>query len=218
MMATKEDRLMKNKAMIVSIITTAITVISAAIVALVNEIKFNPEVTFFGGLLFLLVGCEVIGGAVLLIVLSTKIDDRKLDERQLRARGQVAIYTLLGTVIVALGFALISQMSEYFPISTSDCCLIIAFTALYTFLISSDINGAFISYKEKRKPFTIIYLITGVICFVLSGAIPFKLPEPLVNNFSVSTFAISILVLTLGIEMIIKGALEKKEALADEES
>ena len=110
-MATKGDKTMKNKAMLVSIITTAITVIGIAIAALVNEIRLNPDVTLFGGLLFLLSGVEVVGGAVLLIVLSTKIDDNKLDERQLRARGQVAIYTLLGTVIVALGIALISQLS-----------------------------------------------------------------------------------------------------------
>ena len=209
---------MKNKAMIVSIITTAITVISIAILALVNEIKYNPEVTFFGGLLFLLVGCEVIGGAVLLIVLSTKMDDRKLDERQLKARGQVAIYTLLGTVITALGIAMISQMSEFFPLTTHDSCIIIAFAALYTFLISADINDAFISYREKRTPLTIIYLVTGVVCLVLSGALSVTLPYGFSNEFSISTFAISVFVLTLSIEMIIKGALEKKEAKADEES
>ena len=216
-MATKGDKTMKNKAMLVSIITTAITVIGIAIAALVNEIRLNPDVTLFGGLLFLLSGVEVVGGAVLLIVLSTKIDDNKLDERQLRARGQVAIYTLLGTVIVALGIALISQMSTFFPITTYDCCMIIAFTALYTFLISADINDAFISYKENRKSLTIIYLAVGVICLLLSGVFPIRIPD-FIDEFKVATFVIGILALTLGIEMIIKGNLEKKEALADEES
>ena len=209
---------MKNKAMLVSIITTAVTVIGIAIMALVNEVKYNPEVTLFGALIFLLSGLEVVGGAILLIVLSTKIDNNKLDERQLKARGQVAIYTLLGTVITALGLGFISEMSKIFPLTTKDCCMVIAFSALYTFLLSADLNDAFISYKDKRVPLTVIYLVTGIICLVLSGALPVRLPKYFGGEFKFSSFAIAVFVLALGIEMIIKGILEKKEAMADEES
>ena len=209
---------MKNKAMTVSLITAIVMTVSLTVMTIVNEVRYNPEVTFFGGVLFFLVGFELIGGAILLIVLGTKGSDKQLDERQLKARGEVAIYTLLSTMMISFAIAIISNMSENFPLNTTDCGMVIGFTSLYTFLISSDINGAFISYKGKRTPLAVIYLVTGFICLLFSGCLPIVLPKYFSNDFNISIFILSILVLTLGIEMIIKGIIEKKEALADEES
>ena len=209
---------MKNKAMLVSLVTTVVMVVSLTIMTIVSEVRTNPEVTMFGGILFLLVGIEIVGGAVLAIIFGTKGSDNQLDERQLKARGEVAIYTLLSTVAISFAIALLSHLSESFLLTTRDSALIIGFTALYTFLISSDINGAYVSYKGKRTPLAVIYLVTGFICLIFSGSLPISLPKYFNNDFSISTFILSILVLTLGVEMIIKGVFEKKEALADEES
>lgn len=64
----------------------------------------------------------------------------------------------------------------------------------------------------------IIYLVTGLVCLVLSGALPVRLPKYFSNEFNLSTLIISVLALILGIELIVKGIFEKREALADEES
>lgn len=209
---------MKNKAMTVSLVSTVIITVSITLMTIVNELRVNPEVTFFGGILFFLVGLEVLGGAVAFIVFSTKGNEKQLDERQLKVRGEVALYTLLSTVAVAFSIAILSYLSDSFPLTTCDTAYIISFTGLFTFLISSDINDAFISYKNKRTPLAIIYLVTGSICLVFSGVLPFRLPEYFSNDFRLSTFVISVLALVLGVEIIIKGIIEKKEALADEES
>jgi len=209
---------MKNKAMMVSLVSTVVITVSIIVMTIVNELRVNPEVTFFGGLLFFLVGLEVLGGAVAFIVFSTKGNEKQLDERQLKARGEVALYTLLSTVVVAFSIAILSNQSESFPLTTCDAAYIISFTGLFTFLISSDINDAFINYKSKRTLLAIIYLITGLVCLVFSGTLPIRLPEYFSNEFNLSTLIISVLALILGIELIFKGILEKKEALADEES
>ena len=209
---------MKNKAMTVSLVSTVVITVTITVMTIMNELRINPEVTFFGGVLFFLAGLEILGGAVAFIVFSTKGNEKQLDERQLKARGEVALYTLLSTVVVAFSIAILSYLSDSFPLTTCDTAYIISFTGLFTFLISSDINDAFISYKSKRIPLAIIYLVTGLICLVFSGALPFRLPEYFSNEFNLSTFVISILALILGVELIIKGILEKREALADEES
>ena len=209
---------MKNKAMTVSLVSTVVITVSIIVMTIVNELRVNPEITFFGGVLFFLAGLEVLGGAVAFIVFSTKGNEKQLDERQLKARGEVALYTLLSTVVVAFSIAILSYLSDSFPLTTCDAAYIISFTGLFTFLISSDFNDAFISYKSKRIPLAIIYLVTGLICLVFSGALPFRLPEYFSNDFRLSTFVISILALVLSVEIIIKGIIEKKEALADEES
>ena len=209
---------MKNKAMTVSLVSTVVITVSIIVMTIVNELRVNPEITFFGGLLFFLVGLEVLGGAVAFIVFSTKGNEKQLDERQLKARGEVALYTLLSTVVVAFSIAILSNQSDTFPLTTCDAAYIISFTGLFTFLISSDINDAFINYKSKRTLLAIIYLVTGLVCLVLSGALPVRLPEYFSNEFNLSTLIISVLALILGIELIVKGIFEKREALADEES
>ena len=209
---------MKNKAMTVSLVSTVVITVSIIVMTIVNELRVNPEITFFGGLLFFLVGLEVLGGAVAFIVFSTKGNEKQLDERQLKARGEVALYTLLSTVVVAFSIAILSNQSDTFPLTTCDAAYIISFTGLFTFLISSDINDAFINYKSKRTLLAIIYLVTGLVCLVLSGALPVRLPKYFSNEFNLSTLIISVLALILGIELIVKGIFEKREALADEES
>lgn len=209
---------MKNKAMTVSLVSTVVITVSIIVMTIVNELRVNPEITFFGGVLFFLAGLEVLGGAVAFIVFSTKGNEKQLDERQLKARGEVALYTLLSTVVVAFSIAILSNQSDTFPLTTCDAAYIISFTGLFTFLISSDINDAFINYKSKRTLLAIIYLVTGLVCLVLSGALPVRLPKYFSNEFNLSTLIISVLALILGIELIVKGIFEKREALADEES
>ncbi len=209
---------MKNKSMIISITTAVVITVSIAAMALVNEIRTNPDLTLFGGALFLFMGLEVLGYVVLFMVLSKVNSEKKLDERQLKVRGDAALSTLLSTVLTAVAIAVISHLAQNFILTATDSGIIISLTSVVTFLISSDINDVYISYGKGRVPVAAVFLTGGLICLVLSGALPFNLPKPFSSEFNIVTFVLSVLFFITGTELIVKGALEKKEALADEES
>lgn len=209
---------MKNRSLIVTLITTVAITVSIAIMAVANEVRFNPEVTLLGGALFLLAGFEALAGVVVFMVLSKKGSDKMLDERQLKVRGEVAVNTLLSTVITALGIAVVSYLAKNLTMTASDSAIIICITALFSFFISADVNDAYISYRKARIPLAAVSIFSGLVCLVLSGALPVTLPKYFSNELNITIFVVSILIIIFGIELIVKGALEKKEALADEES
>lgn len=168
--------------------------------------------SFFGNIFYILVAIEMTGFAVLILYLTNRNIDKEFDEMQLKTRGAVAVNALIITICVAFGMGCIAMTANNFPLSIFDSCFVITMTGLFSFMFLSDIHGAFVGLRGKRTPLTILYIAVGIFQLLASGIIPGGKP------FDIVLFVIGICFLTLGIEMVIKTMIDKKEAMADEES
>ena len=164
------------------------------------------------------VALEVIGFAVLILIFINKNVEKDYDERQLKARGAVSLYALVITMMIAVGIGFVGEISGKGLISMGDGGLIIGVTGFFAFIILSDINDAFTGYTKRkvpRVPFTILYIVLGILNLVI-GITHFI--NTSFARFNICSVCIGFVILVLGIEMIIKGIRDKKEAMADEES
>lgn len=164
------------------------------------------------------VALEVIGFAVLILIFINKNVERDYDERQLKARGTVSLYALVITMMIAVGIGFIGEMSGEGLISMGDSGLLIGITGFFAFIILSDMNDAFTGFTKRkvpRVPFTILYVFLGILNLVI-GISQFITTR--YERFNVCSICIGFVILVLGIEMIVKGIRDKKEAMADEES
>lgn len=152
------------------------------------------------------------------IFMVDKNANKDYDERQLKARGSAAMNALIVTIIIAFGIGAISRTTDNFPLSVYEVGMIVCLTGVLTFLINADINDAFIGMRGKRRPLAIIYTIVGVIELLMSGFYNLIFNVGVGHELSVVTFISGLYFTLLGIEMIIHGIIEKKEAKEDEES
>ncbi|MBO4460047.1 MAG: hypothetical protein J5778_05245, partial [Clostridiales bacterium] len=91
---------------------------------------------------------------------------------------------------------------------------IVCLSGILVFIIQADINDAFIGMKDKRMPLAIIYTIVGLFEIIVSIA------ENVMVKSSIQLYTMisGIFFFAMGIEMLIKARIDKKEAMADEES
>ena len=155
---------------------------------------------------------------VFVIFMVNKNANKDYDERQLKARGSAAMNALIVTIIVACGIGLIARTTDNFPLSVYEVGMIVSLTGVLTFLINADINDAFIGMRGKRAPLAIVYTIVGVMELLMSGFYGLIFNVGVGHELSVVTFISGLYFTLLGIEMIIHGIIEKKEAKEDEES
>ena len=156
--------------------------------------------------------------AVLMLILVNKNANKDFDERQLKARGTAAMNALIVTLITAMGFALIGRSVDNFPLSAFEIGIIICLTGAFVFLINADITDAFFGMKGKRFPLAIVYTIVGVMNLMMSGFYNLIFSIGTGHELSVVSLVSGVYFTGVGIEMIIKGIIEKKEAKEDEES
>ena len=152
------------------------------------------------------------------IFMVNKNANKDYDERQLKARGSAAMNALIVTIIVAFGIGAIARTTDNFPLSVYEVGMIVCLTGVLTFLINADVNDAFIGLRGKRRPLAIIYTIVGVIELLMSGFYNLIFKVGVGHELSVVTFISGLYFTLLGIEMIVHGIIEKKEAKEDEES
>lgn len=153
-----------------------------------------------------------------IIFMVNKNANKDYDERQLKARGSAAMNALIVTVIVAFGIGAIARTTDNFPLSVYEVGMIVCLTGVLTFLINADVNDAFIGLRGKRRPLAIIYTIVGIIELLMSGFYNLIFKVGVGHELSVVTFISGLYFTLLGIEMIVHGIIEKKEAKEDEES
>ena len=153
-----------------------------------------------------------------IIFMVNKNANKDYDERQLKARGSAAMNALVVTVIVAFGIGAISRTTDNFPLSVYEVGMIVCLTGVLTFLINADINDAFIGFRGKRFPLALVYTIVGVMELLMSGFYNLIFKVGFGHELSIVTFITGLYFTLLGIEMIVHGIIEKKEAKEDEES
>lgn len=153
-----------------------------------------------------------------IIFMVNKNANKDYDERQLKARGSAAMNALIVTIIIAFGIGAISRTTDNFPLSVYEVGMIVCLTGVLTFLINADINDAFIGLRGKRFPLALVYTIVGVIELLMSGFYNLIFKVGVGHELSVVTFITGLYFTLLGIEMIVHGIIEKKEAKEDEES
>ncbi|MCR5059973.1 MAG: hypothetical protein K6A80_02960 [Saccharofermentans sp.] len=169
------------------------------------------------GLIILVTIAIIIFAAVMLLLLN-KSAKKDFDERQLKARGTAAMNALIVTLVTAMGIAMIGRSVDNFPLSVFEIGIIICLTGAITFLINADITDAFFGMKAKRFPLAIIYTIVGVMELMMSGIYNLIFKVGAGHELSVVSLVTGIYFFAVGIEMIIKGLIDRKEAKADEES
>lgn len=153
-----------------------------------------------------------------IIFMVNKNADKDYDERQLKARGSAAMNALIVTIIVAFGIGAISRTTDNFPLSVYEVGFIVCLTGVLTFLIIADLNDAFIGLRGKRFPLALVYTIVGVMELLMSGFYNLIFKVGAGHELSVVTFISGLYFTVLGVEMIVHGIIEKKEAKEDEES
>ena len=168
--------------------------------------------SFYDSIRFFLYALTMTGFSILILFLANRNINKEFDEMQLKARGTVAMNALIVTICVSFGLGVIAMTTDRFPLTIFESGFIITMTGLFSFMLLADIHDAFIGYKTKRKPLTILYIAIGIFDILISGILPGGKP------FDIVMFVCGICFLILGIEMIIKGLIDKKEAMADEES
>ena len=154
-----------------------------------------------------------IAACVGLAFLGNRNVDKDFDERQVKIRGTAAFNGLLVTILVALALPTLSTLTGRDPFEPFEYGIIVCLTGILVFIVQADINDAFIGMKEKRMPLAIIYTVVGLIEIIVS-----ILENIIENSIQLYTMISGIFFLAMGIEMIIKGLIDKKEAMADEES
>ena len=173
--------------------------------------------TFRNGLI-LLATLFMIAFAVMMLILVNKNADKEFDERQLKARGVAAMNALIVTLVTAMGIAIIGRSVDNFPLSTFEIGILICLTGAFVFLINADITDAFFGMKGKRFPLAIIYTIVGFMNLMMSGIYGLIFNVGTGHELSVVSLISGVYFTLVGIEMIVKGIIEKKEAKEDEES
>ena len=129
-----------------------------------------------------------------------------------------AMNALIVTLITAMGIALIGRSVDNFPLSAFEIGIIICLTGAFVFLINADITDAFFGMKSRRFPLAIIYTIVGIMNLMMSGFYGLIFNVGTGHELSVVSLITGIYFTLVGIEMIVKGIIEKKEAKEDEES
>ena len=152
------------------------------------------------------------------IIMSNKNNEKQYDERQIRARGASAINSMFVMLTTALGLAMISYSCEDFPLNVFACCLMIAMAGTVTFLVTADMNDAFFGLQDKRTMLSIVYLLVGCMAMFSFIMNTVTLKKGLWTELKITTLVIAVSFLIMGIEMVVHGIIEKKEALADEKS
>ena len=170
------------------------------------------------GIITFVVAFLIIVFEAFVIFMVNKNANKDYDERQLKARGSAAMNALIVTIIVAFGIGAIARTTDNFPLSVYEVGMIVCLTGVLTFLINADVNDAFIGLRGKRRPLAIIYTIVGVIELLMSGFYNLIFKVGVGHELSVVTFISGLYFTLLGIEMIVHGIIEKKEAKEDEES
>lgn len=155
-----------------------------------------------------------IAGCVGMSFLANRNVDRDYDERQVKARGTAAFNSMLITILVALALPTLSTLTGKEPFEPFEYGIIVCLSGILVFIMQADLNDAFIGMKDKRMPLAIIYTVVGLIEIGVSIA------ENVMarSNIQLYTMISGIFFLAMGIEMLIKARLDKKEAMADEES
>ena len=155
-----------------------------------------------------------IAGCVGMSFLANRNVDRDYDERQVKARGTAAFNSMLITILVALALPTLSTLTGKEPFEPFEYGIIVCLSGILVFIMQADLNDAFIGMKEKRMPLAIIYTVVGLIEIGVSIA------ENVMARSSIQLYTMisGIFFLAMGIEMLIKARLDKKEAMADEES
>ena len=188
------------------------------------QVKYTIDIksqnyTLFKNILFAIIVIIVIPLAIFLFYLFNKSKnyEKGYDERQVKVRGIAYMNALFAAIVSALGLGVLSLILDTYPLSTSDTTFAIIMISFATFAIFADKNDAYLGLRGSRRPLAILFGIAGLLNLV-GPAIDFI--TDIRNNNDTVYFSIicGICVLAVSIEMFIKMAREKKEALADEES
>ncbi|MBP5654405.1 MAG: hypothetical protein J6X33_02710 [Clostridiales bacterium] len=155
-----------------------------------------------------------IAGCVGMSFLANRNVDRDYDERQVKARGTAAFNSMLITILVALALPTLSTLTGKEPFEPFEYGIIVCLSGILVFIMQADLNDAFVGMKEKRMPLAIIYTVVGLI-EILVSIVECVMAK---SNVQLYTMISGIFFLAMGIEMIVKAILDKKEAMADEES
>ena len=188
------------------------------------QVKYTIDIksqnyTLFKNILFAIIVIIVIPLVIFLFYLFNKSKnyEKGYDERQVKVRGIAYMNALFAAIVSALGLGVLSLILDTYPLSTSDTTFAIIMISFATFAIFADKNDAYLGLRGSRRPLAILFGIAGLLNLVVP-AIDFI--NDIRNNSDTVYFSIicGICVLAVSIEMFIKMAREKKEALADEES
>ncbi len=142
--------------------------------------------------------------------------EKEYDERQIRVRGMAAMNSFLVVIVCLFAVGLYSFTSEGFPLTLYECAMGLALIGTATFTIISDMNDAYMGIRGKRYPLAIIFLIVGILELLMSGVFGFLFGSIGSFNLGFIYLITGICLTTMGIEMIIKGAAEKRELRAEE--
>ncbi|MCR4669607.1 MAG: hypothetical protein K5643_00295 [Saccharofermentans sp.] len=170
--------------------------------------------SFFGIAMLIIVTAFFIAACVGISFLANRNTDREFDERMVKARGTTAFNALLITIVVSLALPALSTITGQQPFDPMESGIIIGLTGILAFIIQADLNDAFVGMKDKRMPLAIIYTVVGSLEIIISiiESVMVK------SNVQLYTMISGIFFFAMGIEMIVKTILDKKEAMADEES
>ncbi|MBO4637813.1 MAG: hypothetical protein J5685_11780 [Clostridiales bacterium] len=155
---------------------------------------------------------------IFVVAAVNKGSEKQFDERQIKSRGVAAMNAFLVTLIVSMGFAFVSRITDSFPLSIFESGMIITLTGVFTFLMHADANDAFIGMKGKRKPLSIVYTVVGIVELLMFGFYSMVFGAGFMDEAKVLTLITGLFFTLTGIEMIIKGIREKQEEKEDEES
>ena len=170
--------------------------------------------SFWSISMLVIVTAFFIAACVGLAFLGNKNTDKDFDERQVKARGTAAFNALLIMILVALALPTLSTLTGRQPFEPFEYGIIVCLSGILVFIIQADINDALIGMKDKRMPLAIIYTIVGLFEIIVAIA------EIVMVNSSIQLYTMisGIFFFAMGIEMLIKARIDKKEAMADEES
>jgi len=146
------------------------------------------------------------------------VSNKEFDERQLRMRGIAALNAMVTAACILMGFGMIDIIVDNFPFSVYQVTMVTAIVSVTVFAIIADVNDAYFGIKNKRKIFIILTAIiaaTQLFSGLVNGVLSTR--EDIFSNMSVVSSVTGICFLCICIEMIIKGIIEKKEALKEAE-
>ena len=170
---------------------------------------------FRNGMIFV-VAAAILAFAVFVIISVNRSYNKEYDERQIRVRGAAAMNALLVTVISLFGIGFISYTVENFSFTVYECAIMVTMIGVATFSIIADINDAYIGIKGKRFPLAIVFTLVGLMNLLMSGFYKLVFDMGTGSELKVSSFVTGICLFVMGIEMIIKGISEKRQAKAEE--
>ena len=153
---------MNKKSGIAAII---ILIVSISIISL---IVLKSEGMFVVGSVLTTALITVFGLICFVAMMLSKAKD--YDERQLKARGDAAVFSLLLSLLLIMGCGFLSYVNDgRFPFSLFATSMMCSGIGMAAFIIIADLNDAYLGFKQKRSTFVISLFSLGVIQFTSSG-------------------------------------------------